>query len=306
MAIESGSVSSQEFASHKTEVASLRSPYARQKAADLAKEGQPIGSYNRGVCAIWGDGANPEFPATVAKIKGELRGNRPLAASLSTERFVEMLDLSKVPPSLHDTFLNAKKLADATGSLCFFRAPITDAAARTLPPSMVSEIDGVKIIQNWDAKGHRPTHKLLRAFEHEGIEFPAVTSMNVSGEPEITSQQQGIEFSQVRGIPMFLEDPKDPHRAVGSYTILGLSDSGLQLVREGNIPSEVIQKLLGVEIDTSDHTVAKSMKPLSFDSTRLEGVDPRFARIAILSSLQDRPETITKAVLHTGRLLGRS
>lgn len=306
MAIETGGAEKYELVPYSTEVASLRSPFARGRAAAIAKEGNPIGSYNRGVCAIWGDGENAQFIKSVADIKGEERNNRPMAASLSTERFAEMLDLSRIPASLHETFVNARGLANATGSLCFFRAPITESAARSLPPSLVSRIDGVPIIQNWDPAGHRPTHKLLRAFDHEGIEFPAVTSMNVSGQPEITNQQEGIEFSQAKRIPMFLQDKKDAQRAVGSYTILGLTDRGLALVREGNIPSELIEKLLGVGIDRSSHTVAKSMQPLAFDSARIDGVHPRFARIALLSSLQDHPSAVTKAVLHAGRLLRRS
>lgn len=303
MAIEAGSPRKEELIPQSTEVASLRNPYARTKAAELAVNGKPIGSYNRGVCAIWGNAADPEFLSAIARIKGDERLNRPMAASLPTERFVEMLDLDQIPSSLRETFVNAKALARTTGSLCFFRAPITKVAARSLPPSLISYVDGLPIIQNWDPVGHRPTHKLLRAFAHNDIEWPGVTSMNVSGCPEITDQKEGEKFSREKGIPMFLEDPKDDLVAVGSYTILGLSRDGLQLVREGNIPSELLQKLLGVDIDKSSHTVAKSMKPLSFDASRLEGVDPRIARIALLTSLRDHPPVVTEAVLKAGRLL---
>ena len=66
-----------------TEVASVWEPQAREHAASLVLRGEPVGTYNRGVCAIWGDGANPLFPAKVAQIKGEKRGERPLAAKFT-------------------------------------------------------------------------------------------------------------------------------------------------------------------------------------------------------------------------------
>src|SRR5438270_7825757 len=80
---------------YPTEVASVWESDAREAAAQYALQGYAIGTYNRGVCAIWGDGANPTFPDTVAHIKGELRGERPLAASLRTHDFVQMVNALK-------------------------------------------------------------------------------------------------------------------------------------------------------------------------------------------------------------------
>src|SRR5437660_3809379 len=96
---------------HPTEVSSVWEPQAQEHAASLVLKGEAIGTYNRGVCAIWGDGGNPSFPARVAQIKGEKRGERPLAASLRTSTFVDMIDPNKISPDLHDLFLKADELA---------------------------------------------------------------------------------------------------------------------------------------------------------------------------------------------------
>src|SRR6266704_1102788 len=135
----------------KTQVASVWEQAAREKAAVFVQQGEAIGTYNRGVCAIWGDGDNPRFPGRVAQIKGEKRGERPLAASLRTRTFVEMLDPAKISSDLHDLFLKADDLAARTSSLCFLRAPITEAAAASIPASLISRLpDDTPILQNWD------------------------------------------------------------------------------------------------------------------------------------------------------------
>lgn len=285
-----------------TEVGSLRNPIDRKKAAVLISQGKPIGAFNRGVCAIWGDGSSPAFTESVSEIKGEKRGHRPLAASLTTKEFVSLLDPNKIPPELHSTFFDADELAARTGSLCFFRGPITEAAAIKIPNSMVSRVDGVPVIQNWDSRGHRPTSALLRTVRNLGVRFPAVTSMNMSGEPEITDQGEGVKFAEEANIPFFLLDPDDQKKAVGSYTIIDVAAEGLRLIREGNIPSELLVELLGTSIDRSNSTTARSIQPLMFPADRIRGVNPRLARVAILSSLSGHRRT-AEIALNAGKLI---
>lgn len=274
------------------EVGDLRDPQAREKAARLTAQGKPIGLYNVAVSAILGDGSNPAFVESVSRIKGEKRGQRPLAACLTTEQFVELLDPTKISSELHDKFFNARDLASRTGSLCFFRGPITKQAAVRLPQSMVSEIDGVSVIQNWDAAGHQPTNLLLAKMRAEGVEYPAITSMNESGNPEIVDQHEAVVFSQDHGLPMFLSDEKTNPKVTGSYTILELNPSGLKLLREGNIPSAMLSILLDAPIDTEGATTAKSANPLTLPEGELDAfktVDPKIGRIAILSALNKKP-----------------
>ncbi len=271
------------------EVRALRDAASRERAADLAIQGLPIGLYNVAVCAILGDGSNSEFVNAVPVIKGENRGQRPLGACLPTSEFVQLLDSTKIPSVLHDTFMNADELLNRTGSLCFIRGPITEKAAAMLPASMVSRIDGTPVIQNWDAVGHQPTNLLLAQMRKAGIRYPAITSMNISGAPEIIDQVEAINFSGEHGIPLFLTDDETNRAVQGSYTILGITDTGVKLIREGNLPGHMFNILLGTDIDTSDFTTAKSVQPLSLPSSSFEGLDPRMVRMVILSSLKELP-----------------
>jgi len=281
-----------EMSPQPTEVASVWDSQAREYAGDLVLQGEAIGTYNRGVCAIWGDGDNPLFPARVAQIKGEKRGERPLAASLRTSTFVDMIDPTKISPDLHELFLKADELAKRTSSLCFIRAPITEAAAAKLPPAMISRssADGTPIIQNWDPEGHEPTLLLLEQLYKKGVEYPAVTSMNVSGTPELVTEEDGIAFSKKTNIPLFLTDPRDPKKVKGSYTIVGIHQQGIELVRDGNIPASLIEQLLGIPIDTS-HARAPSHPQTVFPETLLTDKHPADGRTAILTfvSTQEKP-----------------
>lgn len=269
--------------SYPTEIASVWDSEARQQAATYALQGDAIGTYNRGVCAIWGDGANTAYTERVAHIKGELRGERPLAASLRTHDFVQMLDPQKIPEDLHALFLKADELASRTSSLCFIRGPITEAAAAEVPASMISRLsDGTPVLQNWDPEGHEPTLLLLEEMYKVGIRFPAVTSMNPSGTPEYVTEEDGIRFSREQSIPLFLTDPKDPRKVIGSYTILGVHQRGIEVVRDGNIPARLIQQLLGVPLDFSNTKPPKHPQA-TFPESLVTDSNPAQGRVAILT-----------------------
>jgi hypothetical protein len=87
---------------------------------------------------------------------------------------------------------------------------------------------------------------------------------------------------------------------VGSYTILGVSDVGLQLIREGNVPSALLKEFLG-DIDTTGATTAKSLQPLVFPTELIQGVNPKTARIAILSTLRGFHDPVIKQFLNDRR-----
>ena len=109
-----------------------------------------------------------------------------------------------------------------------------------IPSAMISRSsDGTPILQNWDPEGHEPTLLLLEEMYKKGVKYPAVTSMNYSGTPELVTEEEGTAFSEQAGIPLFLTDPQDPKRVQGSYTILGIHQQGVELVRDGNIPASL-------------------------------------------------------------------
>ena len=153
-----------------------------------------------------------------------------------------------------------------------------------MPKSIVSRLeDGTAVIQNWDAIGHKPAHNLFYQMQKVGIRYPAITSMNISGEPEIVNQEEGKQFAKSSGIPLFLHDPKDKGVVTGSYTILNVNTNGLQLIREGNISSKVFDTIFdGIKIDKSSAAPSKHPQ-INFEEVLALGLSPSDARIAIIS-----------------------
>jgi hypothetical protein len=269
-----------------TVVDSVWDPFAREKAAELIAQGKPVGIFNRGVCAIWGDAQNEDFIESVALIKGEERRGRPLGASLPSDKMVSYINFDLISQDLRSLFLDATELSQRLGSLCFIRIPITEEAAGKLPSSLVSRDNGIPILQNWDPYGHFPTADLIRRVMSKGVDFPGCTSMNPSGVPEFVDQKEGEKFSAEKDIPMFLEDPSDPGITKGSYSIISVGNDGAKLIRDGNVPGNVINKVLG-SLDMTNASLAKHPQP-NIPEGILAHENPRLVRAAIIFYLQGK------------------
>src|SRR5262249_55234165 len=149
-----------------------------------------------GVCAIVGDGRSLQFHEAVYRIKGERRRGRPMATMLSTERFVKLLRREALPPSLMCLIDEPRRFPLATSGLCPVPGPLSIAASRQAPSPLVSVTSGEMVMQNWDACGHPYAERLIGELIKHGIDYPAGTSMNESGEPEIVDEDDGIAFSR--------------------------------------------------------------------------------------------------------------
>lgn len=264
------------------EIKSLHDVSALKKAVDLIGRGEPIGIYNRGVCAIWGDGDNPKFYEQVTHIKGEKRAQRPLATTLMTSDFLQYIDTDQIPDFLRPVFLDSQGLAARTGSLCFLRMPVVDKAIKRFPSYVVSKNENEMYeMQNWDAYGHKPTHTFIELLSEKGVSLPAVTSMNITGSPEIVDQDEGVEFAKKAGIRLFLIDEKDPGIAKGSFAIIGVNKNGLSLIRDGHFPSYVFPYLFGVTVDTSN-TRPAVYPQIEFPKNYFDGHAPEKVREKII------------------------
>src|SRR3712207_5340822 len=83
-----------------TLVGSIRDAASRQRAATLLKEGYPVGSFVRAVCAIWVDASNMDAVSAIEKVKGPRRIGRPISTVLSASEFVRLIDPDRVPVDL--------------------------------------------------------------------------------------------------------------------------------------------------------------------------------------------------------------
>lgn len=230
----------------------------REKAARLISKGEVVGVFNRGVCALWIDPTKEEAVQRISDIKGEERNNRPMGVTLPSHKFIELIDLESIPSEHREILTSPEEMRERLGSYTFLRARVKPELVSTLPSKIVDRTDeGVGVIQNWDPTGHYPAKHLVDRMMVWGVRYPAITSMNISKQPEITDPAIGKVFSRTHGIPLFLDDPRDQHISIGSYPIIELTPQGLRLVREGNLPTRLLERLIGLPLDDTEAKPAK-------------------------------------------------
>lgn len=241
-----------------TAVGSIRDERGCRWAADLVSDGQPVGGFVRAVCAIFVDAGNPDAIEAIYRIKGEGRVGRPLSSVLPTAEFVRLIDPDEVPEELRDVVLDAAELEARFGSLGFIRVPIRREAVKALPPSVLSRApDGKYRLQNYIPSSDDSVQMLVKEMAARGVKVPAATSMNLSGQPEIVEQYEGIAFCKAQAIPLFLADYKDGGRVRGSFPIVSIDRTGVKLLREGQFPGHLVRNLFGREVDMTNTARAK-------------------------------------------------
>ncbi len=266
---------------------SIRDLGACTNAARQIESGEVVGSYIRGVCGLWIDGASAKAIDLIDEIKGEKRANRPFGTTLDGAEFARMIDPDQIAASTRGLFLDADQLRSRLGSLCFLRIPIRKQVGMELPPRLVSQTEeGTYWLQNWIPWGCRSSQLWMEALQGQKIEFPSATSMNVSGNPELVEQEAGVEFCEAQGITIFLGDPESRYEVKGSFPILQVDNAGIHLIREGHFPGILFRYLLQEwEIDLSDYKPAKYplvQIPKELQSGAMAGDPLRLALIAHL------------------------
>lgn len=274
------------------QVGSLLDSKDREMAAGLVAKGKVIGVFNRGVNALWIDGENTHAVQNMQEMKGEARQGRPVALTIGFDQFVRMIDSVSLAPEVK-RFLEVysgleRSLKKELGSLCFLRAPLNPSFEDQVPRSSVSRDEQGRVwIQTWDPHGHNPTEQLLALMSKIGVKFPAVTSMNISGEPELVDQKLGEQFCSDKGVSMYLRDPKAREDLVGSYTIVTLNERGFELTRDGNVPGRLIEPIFNAQLLTDSARPSKYPQ-LDFPGELTEGLSPVGVRMAILLYLNGR------------------
>lgn len=264
---------------------SLQNRKDRKLAARLLAQGEIVGIFNRGVCALWFDGANEKAVKRMWQIKGEGRVGRPIALTLGLEEFISMIDIDILPSDVRN-LINAPDFKSQVGSLCFIRAPVKTHHQKSIPKHAKSfESGGICMIQNWDPFGHDPTEEFLKKVKRLGVKHPAVTSMNITGQKEIVDQKKGEAFCKKYGIPIFLKDPNAHPQHIGSYTIFTFGKNGIRLERDGNIPAKLFKKIFGIPFDTKG-AKKPNYPQIIFPGNLLGGRTGKDVRTAVLLYLQ--------------------
>lgn len=284
-------------------IGSIWEPSDRKDAAAVIAGGGLVGVSNRGVNAIWMDGKNLEAVERMQAIKGEARGARPVALTIGFDRLKEMIEPTTLTDEVRRFLVATGDLKDHLGSLCFLRVPLKQEYRVAVPASSLStDTLGRSWIQTWDPFGHEPTEDLIKIAESLGVEYPAVTSMNISGQPEIVDQDEGEEFSRKSGIPIYLRDPRIHDRIQGSYTIITLGDNGVEVTRDGNIPQRVLQPIFGGLVFSTDKMTAPKYPQMEFPDILINGLSAREIRTAVLRYVNGEDPNEVNKLLRKSRV----
>jgi hypothetical protein len=229
---------------------SFKSRRDRDRAADQLTGGSVIGASFGSVYGLIGDGHSTTLGEKVAQIKGQQRIGRPLSVCLPARRFSQLLDPAQIHPKVRGLALDGHALSRTLSSLAFVRAPIRASAARDLPNDLVSYVEGIPHLQSLDPGGLPGVRSLMSHLWRQGISYPAITSMNRSGEPEIVTYAEALEFATTHQLGAFFAPGRGVQRARGSLTILEIGPFGLRAARHGVIPIDVLQRLVIPESTT--------------------------------------------------------
>ncbi len=183
-----------------------------EQAARLTAFGQLVGASFGSVFGVVGGGRRPETATAVAAVKGQRRIGKPLSMCLPAEDFARLIDPGEVAPRLRTWVKDGRSLAHTLSSLCFVRAPIRKSVAAVLPEHLISLVGTVPYLQNVDPSGVPAVRRLIHRLHDRGI-MPAVTSMNVSGQPTITKLDEAERFVLAQHVPALLSDPRAHLRA---------------------------------------------------------------------------------------------
>jgi hypothetical protein len=247
-------------------IGSLDSPADIRIAVEFIKDGHPIGFQFRRVFGICINGARQDMVKKALRLKNEPNHHRPFSGMMTTERFISLIDLDRVHPGLHHILKDPQEFKSIISSICHIRTPIRPDLISVVPPSMLSYENGVPYLHNLDTFGHL-VNNLVTALDSAGVQNPAVTTLNITKvQPEITGITTAAQFCSLHrqrcDVPLILADPTPIRSGIqGSFPIIDITrrdDQKLSAVREGHVPLNVIEKILGIELDTS------SVKPAAY------------------------------------------
>jgi hypothetical protein len=222
-------------------------PSDRAVAADLVRSGAIIGASFASVFGLVGDGMRPALGYDMATIKGRAQLGHPLAVSVPSTRLSQLIDLAQVHPALRRWALDGPGLSSTVAARCYLRVPIRESVARTLPPHLLSHVDGVPYLQSVDPNGMSGISEFMTMLWQSGVEFPAVTSMNQIGRPGLIDFDPALRFATDAGLAAVLLGPGHRHSR-GPLSILALGPCGLSVARVGTFSADELQRTIGVPI----------------------------------------------------------
>lgn len=255
------------------------------QAAELIAEGAPLAVDNAFVYGVWGNGGSSEFVQAVEAAKGREPG-RTFGLSLRAEDFLTIVNHDNIHRDAWPLLEDAEVFVGRLGAMAFVRAPALPQVLehQGVPESVISHREATPIVQNWAPDGKSNTEVLLQHAEGLGVVFPAVTSLNASGQPEITTEAEAIIFARKTHLPILTDNSADKTTFQGSFPIIELTQNGIALVRtrESCIGHTLMRRLLA---DMRLYVPNALKAPSGLDIAGLETLHGPELRLGLLEAL---------------------
>lgn len=225
-----------------------------RQAVNIILSGGIVAAQVRGVYGLWCNGDNQAALDLILNAKGEFGQKRPFSIMMFSRNIFPLVDNSAIHPCLQHLAKDPTITDQIVGCLLHLRLPLKKEAAKKLPRMLQSEINGRPVVHNLSPARH-PISGLIRRLNFEGVKHVALTTLNIGGQPESTTLEEVESFcsahqGQPWAIPLVLRDPFfDPNTQFkGSLTIVDTRTASIY--RDGNLPRELANALLGVTLNT--------------------------------------------------------
>lgn len=169
--------------------------------------------------------------------------DKPFALLMDAKDISRIVDLTQIPAQYHVIFTE-ENINELFGAKGFMRIPIQEDV--TLPKGVVGPDGRVQVFTfKGDDKAFRFQQTILDDIEENGVRLPTVliTSYNISGNKSITEQAEASELTTAKKMLIQIDRPEPEENRTGSYTIIGFSRSGIEVLREGTGYEEIRKKL---------------------------------------------------------------
>jgi len=235
---------------------SLNNPEDLQKGVEIVASGGIVAAQVRGVYGLWCNGGNSNALELILRAKNEHGKPRKFSTMMFSPNIIPLVDQAAIHPDLQYLVKDPRLTDQIIGCLLHLRLPLKPEAAEILPEALRSEDNGRFIVHNLSPARH-PISGLIRRLNFEGVKHVALTTLNIGGHPESTTLEEVESFcsahqGQPWAIPLVLRDPFfDPNTQFkGSLTIVDTRTASIY--RDGNLPRELANALLGVTLNTEE------------------------------------------------------
>lgn len=264
-------------------VENLSNRDAIKSAVETITNGGIVAAQVRGVFGLWCDAENESAVHLLHETK-RASYSKTLSLMVPSSTIYPHVKMSAIHPDLKRIFVDSHTLSSHVGAVCHLRMPIKDQSVHEIPYTARSLDGDDAIIHNLDPNGHT-INEFVERSQLAGVKFLGVSSMGISQiQPEIDNLPDAIDFCEgTANIDLLLVDNIGigvDYR--GSFPIV--DSRSCEAVREGHIPIEYVERVLGVQIDTS-RSKSSYYPQASVDVGRLNGMSGQELRQFLLSSM---------------------